>query len=259
MIWRGSIGCQVGCGDCGDLYFPLNHIKHCMDDYSFRNRRVKKNTNSKLFKRARGILNPDISGPTTGYEMGSSGKYHPRIQLLNLSIHYPTCINARFMTLNEHSEAFYHYLKNPKKFMGIRILEEELVKYRFVVNVQNNGFADRLWQFLSLGLVIFQEMHIFQEFYYEMLTPWVHFIPIKADMSDLCEKVQLAKNNEEKSRVIGENARAFMHDKLNVENINLHCAKLVHRTNELVSLGLGTVLNDGNSKVPSYFFAKVWF
>jgi hypothetical protein len=64
--------------------------------------------------------------------------------------------------------------------------------------------------------------------------------------------VQWAKNNEEKSRVIGENARTFMRDKLNVENINLYLAKLVHRTNELVLLGLGTVLNDGNSKVPSY-------
>ena len=250
VIWRGSVGCQVGCGNRGDLYFPLNHIKHCKDDYSFRSRRAKKNRNSRKSKRARGILNPNTSGRTTGCEISSVGKYHPRIQLVNISIHDPTCINARFTTLNEHSEVFYHYFKNPKKFMGARISEEELVTYRYVVNVQNNGFADRLWQLLSLGLIVFQEMHIFQEFYYEMLTPWVHFIPIKTDMSDLCEKVQWAKNNEEKSRIIGENARTFICEKFDVENINLYIAKLVHRTGELVSLRSRTILNDGDLKVP---------
>ena len=129
--------------------------------------------------------------------------------------------------------------------MDFRITEEELITYRFVVNVQNNGFADRLWRLLSLGLVVFQEVHVFQEFYYEMLTPWVHFIPIRTDLSDLCEKVGWAKNNQEKSRIIGENARAFVLNKLSIDKVNLYIAKLVHRTSELVSFESQTVLNDG--------------
>lgn len=90
---------------------------------------------------------------------------------------------------------------------------------------------------LSLGLVVFQETHVFQEFYYEMLTPWIHFIPIQTDLSDLCEKVLWAKNNEEKSHQIGENARSFICDKLGLQDIDLYVAKLIHRTGELVSQG----------------------
>ena len=241
VIWRGSVGCQVGCGKRGDLYFPLNHIKHCKDDHNFRRRKVRRNQNSKNFVKTRGVLDPDVLGRTTGCEFSASGKYHPRIQLVNISIHNPECVNARFTTLNEHKQVFHRYFDKPKKFMGSRITEEKLVTYRFVVNVQNNGFADRLWKLLALGLVVFQESHVFHEFYYEMLTPWVHFIPIRTDLSDLCEKVQWARNNEEKSRAIGENARKFILDKLNKDIINLYLAKLVHRTSELILLGSQTV------------------
>ena len=58
-----------------------------------------------------------------------------------------------------------------------------------------------------------------------------------SDLSDLCEKVLWAKNNEEKSYQIGENARSFIRDKLGLRVINLYIAKLIHRTGELISQG----------------------
>ena len=102
--------------------------------------------------------------------------------------------------------------------------------------MQNNGFADRMWRFLALGFVIFQEEHVFQEFFYDMLTPWVHFIPVRSDLSDLCEKVAWAKENEEKSQVIGENVRSFIREKLRVQDINSYVATLVHLVGELIVL-----------------------
>ena len=56
-------------------------------------------------------------------------------------------------------------------------------------------------------------------------------------MSDLCEKVLWAKNNEEKSHQIGESARSFIRDKLGLQDVDLYVAKLIHRTGELVSQG----------------------
>ena len=62
---------------------------------------------------------------------------------------------------------------------------------------------------------------------------WIHFIPIQTDLSNLCEKVEWVKNNEEKSYQIGESARSFIRDRLGLQDINLYIAKLIHRTGEL--------------------------
>ena len=237
VVWRGSVGCQVGCGKRGDLYFPFNHINHCKDDFTFRKRKGKRTGKNRMSQRSTASINPNRIGRTSGCEMSSVGKYHPRIQLVNISLQNPSCVNARFTSLNGHDSVFSTYFERPTRFMGSGLTEDELIMYRFVVNVQNNGFADRLWRLLSLGLVVFQESHVFREFYYEMLTPWIHFIPIQTDLSDLCEKVMWAKNNEEKSKQIAENARSFIRDKLGVRDIDLYVAKLIYRTGELVSQG----------------------
>jgi len=217
VIWRGSVGCAVGCGKRGDLYFPENHVLHCSDD--------------------RRRWNADKAGYNWGCDMGDAGRFHPRVQLVNISLHRPKCVDARFTSLNGHKKIVETFFPNMKSSMGKRISEGDIVNYRYVVNVQNNGFADRLWRLLALGLVVLQEQHAFKEFYYEMLIPWVHYIPIKTDMTDLCEKIAWAKANSERSRVIGDNARSFVYENMSLANVNLYVATLVHRLGELAIIG----------------------
>jgi len=219
VVWRGALGCNVGCGKRGDLYFPSNHIEHCSDDQH--------------------NWDADGNGRTGGCEKSVAGKYHQRIQLVNISLNHPECVDARITSLNDHRDALRGYLTDSEitALRGSFISEEHLADYRYVVNVQNNAFADRLWRHLALGNVVFQEKWFFQEFFYDMLLPWVHFIPIKTDLSDLCEKVAWAKENEEKSRVISENGRSFVRDKLRLEDVNLYVATLIHRIGELTILG----------------------
>jgi hypothetical protein len=45
-----------------------------------------------------------------------------------------------------------------------------------------------------------------------LLQPWVHYIPIKDDLSDLEEKVQWMQDNDEKAQIIAERATLFIHD-----------------------------------------------
>ena len=115
--------------------------------------------------------------------------------------------------------------------------EVEQAKFKYIVNVQNNGFADRLWRILALKVVVLQEMHAFREFFYDMLIPWVHYVPIKTDLSDLCEKIQWAKDNDDKARIIAENAHEFVRNQLSLDNINLYVATLIHRIGELTVQG----------------------
>ena len=48
------------------------------------------------------------------------------------------------------------------------------------------------------------------EHFYSDLKPWVHYVPVKADLSDLIEKIRWAKNNDDKAKKIVNNAQKFV-------------------------------------------------
>lgn len=50
---------------------------------------------------------------------------------------------------------------------------------------------------------------MYYEHFYSDLKPYVHYIPIKADLSDLVEKVRWAKSHDEEARKIGAQARKY--------------------------------------------------
>jgi hypothetical protein len=47
------------------------------------------------------------------------------------------------------------------------------------------------------------------EWFYNGLEPWVNYVPVKADYSDLVTNIQWLKDNDEKAREIAANAQVF--------------------------------------------------
>ena len=45
---------------------------------------------------------------------------------------------------------------------------------------------------------------VYSEHFYSLLQPWVHFILVAADLSDLLEKVEWARENDDEVRAKGE-------------------------------------------------------
>lgn len=45
--------------------------------------------------------------------------------------------------------------------------------------------------------------------YFPLLQPYVDHVPVKADLSDLEEKIRWCRQNDDKCREIGENAKIF--------------------------------------------------
>ena len=89
------------------MYFPDNHIEHCTDDHG---------------------PGADEAGRIWGCETSEAGKFHPRIWLVNLSLHHPECVDARLTTLNEHAKTFKGYSLNVDEFIGSKMDEKDLVK-----------------------------------------------------------------------------------------------------------------------------------
>uniref|UniRef100_A0A6C0F9K4 Glycosyl transferase CAP10 domain-containing protein n=1 Tax=viral metagenome TaxID=1070528 RepID=A0A6C0F9K4_9ZZZZ len=87
----------------------------------------------------------------------------------------------------------------------------ENYKYKYVINIDGFGPA---WSGLYLKLcskcLVFCIESQFKQWYYEGLLPWVHYVPIKSDMSDLEDQVKWAINNDEKAKNIAEASYKFM-------------------------------------------------
>ena len=47
------------------------------------------------------------------------------------------------------------------------------------------------------------------QWFYDRLEPWVHYVPIKRDISDLEEKVNWLKANDDKARQIAEQGTLY--------------------------------------------------
>jgi Glycosyl transferase family 90 len=48
-----------------------------------------------------------------------------------------------------------------------------------------------------------------RQWYYDRIRPWEHFVPVKADMSDLAEKIDWVRSNDPEAEAIGLQGQAF--------------------------------------------------
>ncbi|HSX13204.1 MAG TPA: glycosyl transferase family 90 [Chlamydiales bacterium] len=77
------------------------------------------------------------------------------------------------------------------------------------------------WRLLSGCLTMKQESDQIQWFY-RALKPFVHYVPIKNDLSDLVAQVDLARNNDPLCKQISKNAKEFVLGNLLFEDVYLY-------------------------------------
>lgn len=82
-------------------------------------------------------------------------------------------------------------------------------KYSILIDIEGNGYSGRLKHLLwsHRPLLIVDRPH--NEFFFEFLKEWEHYIPVKRDLSDLIEKTKWSLDNYDKALIIAENAFQF--------------------------------------------------
>ena len=68
----------------------------------------------------------------------------------------------------------------------------QLTKYKYLIDIGGNGYSGRLKYLLysNRPLLIVDRDSI--EYFYNDLIPYIHYIPIKIDLSDLLEQVVIS-------------------------------------------------------------------
>ena len=84
------------------------------------------------------------------------------------------------------------------------------------------------WRLLS-GSVPFKQESDEMQYYYPQLKPFVHYVPIKNDMSDLIEKVKWAIQHDSECKTIAQNARSFALENLMPDDIYAYLYRVLKK------------------------------
>jgi len=88
---------------------------------------------------------------------------------------------------------------------------KELLRNRYLLSLEGNDVSSGLkWMLLSKS-VVFMPDPTYESWALEtQLKPFLHYIPVEQDLSDLHEKLEWAKQNEQACREISDRATKFM-------------------------------------------------
>ena len=88
---------------------------------------------------------------------------------------------------------------------------EETLRYKYLLNLEGNDASTGLKWMLGSNSVVFMPPPTALTFAMEsMLVPYVHYVPVKRDGSDLLSQLEWAKKNDEKCRWISEQATKYI-------------------------------------------------
>ncbi|KAN0101620.1 Glycosyl transferase family 90 domain containing protein [Hyaloscypha variabilis] len=88
-------------------------------------------------------------------------------------------------------------------------LPHQVERYAYLVDVEGNGWSGRLKMLFHSGRPVLLQERQWEEFYFCKLQPFVHYVPVNADLGDLASKINWLKANPELSALIGQAGQAF--------------------------------------------------
>ncbi len=96
-----------------------------------------------------------------------------------------------------------HALRGPKVPMS------EHARYKFGLDI--DGMANA-WSFLDkllMGSCLLKVASPYEQWFYGDLRPWVHYVPVRADLSDLEERIEWCLANDGGAAAIGRSGQSF--------------------------------------------------
>lgn len=144
---------------------------------------------------------------------------------------FPDIIDAGFrgtfhwIVPQEMQKDFFEFFpKKPKASW------EEYIHHKYLISIDGYVAATPAlaWK-LNSQCLVFKQKSPYTIWFDQMLIPWVHYIPIENDLSDLFEKIAWAKDHDELARHIAKEGGEFARENIQPEHAYLYWYKiLVH-------------------------------
>ncbi len=146
-----------------------------------------------------------------------------RIKLCEISSQFPDLLDAKLVENPARHESIKHLIGNRLSF-------EDFLNYKYLPNVTGTMASSPAlqWRLLSNSVTLHQVTDEIQWFY-RALKPYVHYVPVKHDLSDLLEQIQWSKNHDDLCKQIADNATDFALNNLMTEDIYLYFYLVLNR------------------------------
>ncbi|XP_069800693.1 protein O-glucosyltransferase 1 [Dendropsophus ebraccatus] len=99
--------------------------------------------------------------------------------------------------------------------------------FKYLFNFRGVAASFRLKHLFLCGSLVFHVGEEWQEFFYHRLEPWVHYIPVRQDLSDLRELLEFVKANDVEARRIAERGQQFISEHLQMEDVSWYWRSLL--------------------------------
>nr|XP_014347455.1 PREDICTED: protein O-glucosyltransferase 1 isoform X3 [Latimeria chalumnae] len=107
-------------------------------------------------------------------------------------------------------------------------------KYKYLFNFRGVAASFRFKHLFLCGSLVFHIGDEWLEFFYQQLKPWVHYIPVKQDLSDVRELLEFVKENDEVAREIAKRGQQFIADNLQMEDVSCYWETLLTSYSKLL-------------------------
>jgi len=149
-------------------------------------------------------------GSSTG--IGYNAETNMRIRLCEQFQNHPYCN----VGITSWSNRYRKYqgdpiLRIPESTLTLSnsLTLEEQSTYKYIIHIEGHVQAYRLSIELAMRSVILLVESKYKLWFQDRLVPWVHYVPVESDLSDLDEKIQWCLGHDDECKKIADEARLF--------------------------------------------------
>jgi hypothetical protein len=163
---------------------------------------------------------------------GFTIKTNPRLKAVMISRKYPQLLDAQItamkekLKIDEKEGVGYTDLTKLGISLGKGMTPQEQSRYKYILHLDGNVAAHRMAKWFLLNSVMLLQESGSRVWFQHMLEPYVHYIPIKKDLSDLIEKIQWCRDNDDKCKEIAQTAYKLGKQLLTEETCFSYIAKV---------------------------------
>jgi Glycosyl transferase family 90 len=120
-----------------------------------------------------------------------------------------TAADRKLGTANRQSRAInFTALLGPDEKVADFIPSSDFAKYAAILDTDGNSWSSRFGRLLCTNSVVLKVEPQYVDYFYKYLEPWVQYVPVREDLSDLLEKVEWALHPRNADQVQAVIARA---------------------------------------------------
>ncbi|KAJ7211577.1 glycosyl transferase family 90-domain-containing protein, partial [Mycena pura] len=179
-----------------DILFP--------SEYAFPDNVIWEDKSSLLYWRGQS---------TGGWISGSNYHGFPRFKLLDIARNHTALMDVAITAFYEHfcqlDGCDAAAIKAEYNITGESAPREDGYRYKYVLDIDGNAFSGRYLGLLRSGSLVFKST-LFTEYFDGWLRPFVHYIPVLPDLSDLVARIEWAREHDAEARRIQAAGQEFV-------------------------------------------------